>query len=79
MSGERTECPGDVCNAGFCSKGCHTRRCTIKGCHKNTKGENELCYIEGNNCDEGLECRKQDDGCDNGIGRCVKYGESECI
>ena len=44
-------------------------------CHKNTKGENELCYIEGNNCDEGLECMKQDDGCDNGIGRCVKYGE----
>ena len=79
VPGKRTECPNDICNKGFCSKGCATGACTKVRCHVRTKRENDLCYIEKNNCDEGLKCMKQDDGCNNGIGRCVKSGESECL
>ena len=72
--GKRTECPRDICNSGVCStKGC-VIGCTKKGCHVRTKGENQLCYIDRNNCGEGLKCKKQDDGCNNGVGRCVKSG-----
>jgi len=74
VPGKRTECPNDICNKGFCSKGCATGACTKVRCHVRTKRENDLCYIERNNCDEGLKCMKQDDGCNNGIGRCVKSG-----
>ena len=77
MSGKRSECPKDICNTGFCNNGCHSGMCTKMACHIMTKGENKLCYIDRNNCDEGLKCTKQDDGCNNGIGRCVKSGESE--
>ena len=38
------------------------------------KTENRLCIIEINNCHDGLECVDQDDGCNNGVGRCVKKG-----
>ena len=80
MPGKRSECPGDICNTGPCSNaGCHTGICTKAGCHVGKKGENQLCNIERSNCDEGLKCMKQDDGCNNGIGRCVKSGESECL
>ena len=73
--GKRTECPRDICNFGVCSsKGC-VIGCTLKGCHVRTKGENQLCYIDTNNCNKGLKCKKQDDGCNNGVGRCVKSGE----
>jgi len=74
VSGKRAECPGDICNSGFCSKECATGSCTKALCHVQTKGENQLCYIESNNCDKGLKCMKQVDGCNNGIGRCVKSG-----
>ena len=78
MPGKRSECPGDICNTGPCSNaGCHTGVCTKAGCHINKKGENKLCFIDSNNCDDGLKCMKQDDGCNNGIGRCVKSGKSE--
>ena len=77
MPGKRSECPGDICNTGPCSiAGCHSRICTKIGCHTK-KGENKLCYIDTNNCEEGLKCMKQNDGCNNGIGRCVKSGKSE--
>ena len=29
------------------------------------------CSIHYNNCFGGLICKKFDDGCDNGVGRCV--------
>ena len=38
---------------------------------KGRKQENEFCYKD--NCDKGLECKKEDDGCPGTeIGRCVK-------
>ena len=78
MPGKSSECPLDICNTGFCSNdGCNSGICTRMGCHIMTKGEKKLCYIDTNNCDEGLKCMKQDDGCNNGIGRCDKSGESE--
>ena len=37
------------------------------------KNENELCTLRRDNCDKGLKCTKEDDGCDgNKIGRCKK-------
>ena len=42
------------------------------GCPSNKKKENQLCVLSMNNCEEGLQCVKQDDGCNNEIGRCVK-------
>ena len=76
--GKRIECPSDRCNTGHCNKGCHALTCTRMRCHSRTKGEHELCYIDRNNCEKGLKCTKQDDGCNNGVGRCVKSSEFEC-
>ena len=73
--GKITDCPADTCNLGGCNKGCAVGACTRKRCDVHTKGENQLCYIDTNNCDKGLKCMKQDDGCNNGIGRCVNSGE----
>ena len=77
-SGKRLECPWDTCNRGTCFRGCASTICTKKGCDDVTKGENQLCHLKRNNCDKGLKCMKQDDGCDNGIGRCIKSGKSKC-
>ena len=76
VSGERPECPWDTCNIGTCVNGCSSPGCTKAGCNDDTKGENQLCLLEFGNCDKGLKCMKQDDGCDNQIGRCVKSGKS---
>ena len=75
-SGERPECPWDTCNIGACLNGCSAPGCTKAGCNDETKGENQLCHLGTGNCDKGLKCMKQDDGCDNQIGRCVKSGKS---
>ena len=67
------ECPWDRCNKGKCIKGCNSGACTRKGCpNGHTKKENQLCVMSRNNCQEGLQCVKQDDGCNNEFGRCVK-------
>jgi len=71
-SGTESECPFDTCNGSGCKKGCATGGCTYVGCNDTTKGENQLCVVKSDNCDKGLKCMKQDDGCDNGYGRCVK-------
>ena len=44
------------------------------GCDEHNQNENKLCDLKSNNCKDGLKCVEQDDGCDNGIGRCVKIG-----
>ena len=77
VPGKITECPRDTCNSGFCLKGCASGGCTYMGCNDFTKGENQLCLLKNGNCDKGLKCTKQDDGCDNDIGRCVKSGKSK--
>ena len=69
------ECPRDNCNNGYCERGCASGACTWKDCDDIKKAENRLCYVTTNNCQKGLKCMKQDDGCDNGIGRCVKSGK----
>jgi len=80
--GELTWCPSDTCNLGFCKNGCASESCaTWKGCPGKfiefavqEKYENQLCIIRTNNCKSGLKCVDQEDGCDNGIGRCIKSG-----
>ena len=67
------ECPYDKCNAGLCQNGCATG-CTWKGCDDYNKDENQLCDLKQSNCKDGLKCVDQEDGCDNGIGKCVKSG-----
>ena len=76
-SGKSSECPFDTCNGSGCKRGCTTGGCTYVGCKDKTKGENQLCDVKSGNCDKGLKCMKQDDGCDNGFGRCVKSGKSK--
>lgn len=74
-SGKRSECPWDTCNSSGCNKGCASRGCTKAGCMKkdaHTKKENQLCVLKRGNCKKGFKCMNQDDGCNNGIGRCVK-------
>ena len=44
-------------------------------CDEHNQNENKLCDLKSNNCKDGLKCVEQDDGCDNGIGRCVKTGK----
>ena len=53
--------------------------CTLMGCwHKESGGmkkkENEICSLSRDICGDGLKCVEQDDGCDNGAGRCEKSG-----
>ena len=80
---EFTWCPEDTCNQGFCENGCAFESCaTWKGCPGEftefavqEKQENQLCIIRKNNCISGLKCVDQEDGCDNGIGRCIKSGK----
>ena len=69
------DCPYDTCNRGGCSNGCWDHTCTKIGCDESNKNENQLCDLKSNNCKNGLKCIEQDDGCDNGIGRCVKTGK----
>ena len=45
-------------------------------CDERNKKENQLCSLSQNNCIPGLECVDQNDGCDNGIGRCVTLGKN---
>ena len=45
------------------------------GCWVHGKGENDLCALKQNNCKDGLKCVDQEDGCDNGVGRCEKSGK----
>jgi len=74
---EATRCPRDTCNQGFCKNGCASEFCaTWAGCpgQLRKKHENQLCIIRTNNCKSGLKCVDQEDGCDNGIGRCIKSG-----
>ena len=77
MSEGVADCPGDTCNIGGCKNGCYMFGCTRIGCNDTTKGENKSCRLEFGNCDKGLKCMKQDDGCDNDYGRCVKSGKSK--
>ena len=64
-------CNGAICDFNDCVLG-HTKF----GCFGNDeKGENELCGLKKNNCKDGLKCVDQEDGCDNGVGRCVKSGK----
>ena len=75
-SSERSvECPLDTCNFGGCHNGCAGMGCTLLGCDNINKNENQLCVLSINNCIDGLRCVDQDDGCDNGIGRCAKTGK----
>ena len=79
--GTVTECAGDNCNLGPCNnKGCLSLTCTKKPCppRGQRKTLHQLCFIDRNNCDKHLICTKQDDGCNNGVGRCVMYGELKC-
>ena len=75
-SGERSECPWDTCNTGPCLNGCSTNICTKMGCDERNKNENQLCVLSQHNCKRGLICADQNDGCDNGIGRCIKIGKN---
>ena len=34
----------------------------------------ELCSISGKNCVGDLVCKKMEDGCDNGVGKCQPNG-----
>ena len=69
------ECPSDTCNRGMCHNGCVGMGCTEMRCDYQNKNENQLCELSLNNCVDGLRCVDQNDGCDNGIGRCVKTGK----
>ena len=69
------ECPGDTCNIGGCRNGCYGLGCTEMMCDEYNKDENKICVLKLNNCKDGLKCVDQDDGCDNGVGRCVKTGK----
>ena len=72
-SGKRSECPWDNCNSTRCYKGCASRGCTKMFCNKDPrKKENQLCLLKSDNCEKGFKCLNQDDGCNNGVGRCVK-------
>ena len=77
---KRTECPRDTCNIAHCFNGCNTGACTWAGCPgRHDKDENRVCDLKRNNCKTGLKCIKQDDGCDNDVGRCVKAGKLKII
>ena len=68
------DCPYDTCNNGGCLNGCASYGCTLMRCFDNNKDENQLCILRQPNCKDGLKCVDQEDGCDNGIGKCVKSG-----
>ena len=69
------DCPDDTCNAGVCDHGCVVG-CTKMACFGDQrKHENQLCYVSSNNCRDGLKCIAQNDGCNYGLGRCVKSGK----
>lgn len=68
------ECPHDTCNYGYCQNGCASSACTKIACDDYNKDENQLCSLKKSNCKDGLKCVDQEDGCDNGIGKCVKSG-----
>lgn len=70
-----TEWPGDTCNIGGCRNGCYGLACTEMMCDERNKDKNQICVLKLNNCKDGLKCVDQDDGCDNGVGRCVKTGK----
>ena len=36
------------------------------------KFENQACNLDTDNCDYGLTCQEEDDGCENGVGKCRK-------
>ena len=72
-SGKYSECPWDNCNSSRCHKGCASSGCTKAWCDADpTKKENQLCLLKDGDCEKGLRCVKQNDGCNNGIGRCSK-------
>ena len=73
--GMSKECPGDTCNFGSCDDGCYSLGCTEMACDEHNKDENQICVLKLNNCKDGLKCVDQDDGCDNGVGRCIKTGK----
>ena len=73
-TGRHVVCPRDTCNGGFCHNGCASLGCTEMACLDYKKDENQLCSLKQSNCKEGLKCVDQEDGCDNGIGKCVKSG-----
>ena len=73
--GTSAECPSDNCNTAACYNGCIYGGCTRIGCYGDIrKDENQTCVLSDGNCQEGLKCVDQDDGCDNDYGRCVKSG-----
>ena len=70
------KCPHDTCNYGYCENGCASSVCTKMPCDKDdNKDENQLCSLKRSNCKDGLICVDDEDGCDNGIGRCLKSGQ----
>ena len=70
----RIDCPHDTCNYGKCVDGCAQTYCTKMACpvqNGGVKQEDELCSLWRNNCDKGLKCIEEDDGCEgNDVGRC---------
>ena len=36
------------------------------------KLQNQLCDLIHDNCDDGLKCTAEDDGCDSEVGRCKR-------
>ena len=79
----RTQCsdgtaksPWDGCNYAVCNDNDCVVGISYKGCVGDKgKEENELCDLTRDNCNDGLECVDQNDGCDNDVGRCKKLGK----
>ena len=78
IPGKEAECPKHNCGRAACSANGCILDCYLPevemdcfGCDDDEKEEHQLCDIERNNCKNGLNCMKQDDGCDNVVGRCI--------